>query len=63
MKATLEALEKDIVAIEKQIKELLDKDSDLKELFKLVTSVVGVGTQIALAFIRMVLPCLVMPEN
>jgi transposase len=51
MKATMEALEKDIHAIDKQIKELLDQDSDLKSLFKLITSVVGIGKQTAIAFL------------
>ena len=49
MQDSLEALEKDIKAIDNQIKTLLDGDSDLKDLFKLVTSVVGIGTQTALA--------------
>lgn len=51
MKSSLEALENDIIAIEKQIKKLLDEDSKLKELFDLVTSVVGIGTQTAIALI------------
>ena len=49
MQDSLEALEKDIKAIDNQIKTLLDGDLDLKDLFKLVTSVVGIGTQTALA--------------
>ena len=51
MSSSVEALEKDIIAIEKQIKKLLDEDADLKELFSLVTSVVGIGTQTAIALI------------
>ena len=51
MQSSVVAIEKDIVAIEKQIKKLLDEDSDLKELFALVTSVVGIGTQTAIALI------------
>lgn len=51
MKATIEALEKDIKAIDKQIQALLNQDTDLKSLFKLVTSVVGIGTQTAIAFL------------
>jgi transposase len=51
MQSSVEALEKDIIAIEKQIKKLLDQDEDLKELFALVTSVVGIGTQTAIALI------------
>jgi transposase len=51
MQSSVEALEKDIIAIEKQIKKLLDEDADLKELFSLVTSVVGIGTQTAIALI------------
>jgi transposase len=51
IKTTLEAIERDIDDIEKLIKERLDNDTDLKELFKLVTSVVGIGTQTALALI------------
>jgi transposase len=49
MKTSLESLEKDILAIEKQIKELLDQDPNLKKLYDLVTSVVGIGKQTAIA--------------
>ena len=49
MKTSLDSLEKDILAIEKQIKELLDQDPTLKELYDLVTSVVGIGKQTAIA--------------
>lgn len=51
MKSSLESLENDILRIENQIIELLNGDNSLKELFSLVTSVVGVGTQTALALI------------
>jgi transposase len=51
MKTTIEALAKDIKAIDKQIEQLLNQDSDLKSLFKLVTSVVGIGTQTAVALL------------
>jgi transposase len=51
MKTTMDALQKDIHAIDQQIKELLEGDSDLKTLFKLVTSVVGIGKQTAIAFL------------
>ncbi|MPR31783.1 IS110 family transposase [Salmonirosea aquatica] len=49
MKSTIRSLEADIAAIDKQIKAMIDADENLKELFALATSVVGIGTQTALA--------------
>ena len=37
------AIEADIAGIEKQMKELIDDDDDLKKLFSLVSSVIGIG--------------------
>jgi transposase len=51
MKSTVDAIEADINKIEKQIIELLNGDTSLKELFSLVTTVVGIGTQTALGLI------------
>lgn len=48
MKASLQAIDDDIAKIDKQIKTLIDKDSSLKELYTLVTSVVGIGLQTAI---------------
>lgn len=45
--ASLKAINLDIEKIEKQIKDLIDKDSHLKELFELITSVPGVGPSTA----------------
>jgi transposase len=42
-KASLAALEKDRRAIDKAIDKLIEEDSQLKELFSLITSVPGVG--------------------
>ena len=39
----IEALEKQIVEVEKKIKTLIKEDDSLKHLFSLVTSVDGVG--------------------
>ena len=36
-------LDKDLKAIEVQMKDVIDSDDDLKSLYKLVTSVVGIG--------------------
>lgn len=44
---SLKAINLDIDKIEKQIKELINKDPDLKELFELITSVPGVGSATA----------------
>jgi transposase len=46
-KGTVAAMEKDLKAVEKMIKELIDKDNNLKELFNLITTVDGVGPVIA----------------
>lgn len=45
--ASLKAINLDIEKIEKQIKNLIDKDPHLKELFDLITSVPGVGSATA----------------
>lgn len=50
-KGTLSAMEKDLKGVEKMIKDLIDKDPHLKELFKLITSVDGVGPVIAINII------------
>ena len=41
--ASLEALKNDLENVEKQLNELIQSDSRLKQLFKLITSVEGVG--------------------
>lgn len=51
MKSTIRSLEADISAIDKQIKTMIDADENLRELFSLATSVVGIGTQTALALL------------
>lgn len=43
IKKTLAALDKDLSEIEIQIKELIDQDENLKQLYKIITSVVGIG--------------------
>jgi len=43
IKKTLGALDKDLTQIEVQIKELIDQDESLKQLYKIITSVVGIG--------------------
>jgi transposase len=43
MRKTMKALDKDLGAIETQMKAVIDKDDDLKNLYELVTSVVGIG--------------------
>lgn len=43
IKKTLAALDKDLNEIEVQIKELIDRDENLKQLYKIITSVVGIG--------------------
>ena len=48
MKDSVQAIEDDIAKIDKQIKTLINKDSSLKELYALITSVVGVGVQTAI---------------
>lgn len=41
--ASLKAINEDIEKVDKQIKELIEKDAHLKELFDFITSVPGVG--------------------
>lgn len=43
IKKTLAALDKDLGEIEVQIKDLIDQDENLKQLYKIITSVVGIG--------------------
>lgn len=43
MSHAIKGIDKDIEQVEKQIKDIIDSDNDLKRLFSLVTSVVGVG--------------------
>ena len=43
MRKTINALDKDLEAIEAQMKDVIDKDDDLKNLYGLVTSVIGIG--------------------
>ena len=43
MNKTMKGLDKDLQAIENQMKDIIDKDDDLKRLYELVTSVVGIG--------------------
>jgi transposase len=43
MRKTMTGLEKDLKSIEQEMKEVIDGDDDLKRLYGLVTSVVGVG--------------------
>jgi transposase len=43
MRKTMDGLDRDLKAIEAQMKDIIDKDDDLKRLFELVTSVVGIG--------------------
>lgn len=43
MNKTMKGLNKDLIAIEGQMKNIIDKDDDLKRLYELVTSVVGIG--------------------
>lgn len=44
---SIDALKKDIKSIEKQIKELIENDTELKHLFELITSVKGISEVIA----------------
>ncbi len=48
---TLKALDKEIEQIEKELDELINKDSNLKRLYKLATSVSGIGKITALALL------------
>lgn len=43
MKKTLTALDKDLALVESQIIEIVDQDENLKQLYKIITSVVGIG--------------------
>ena len=43
IKKTLSALNKDLSSIEGQIMEIITKDDNLKQLYKIITSVVGIG--------------------
>jgi transposase len=43
MRKTMKALDKDLETIEAQMKEVIDNDDDLRKMYELVTSVVGIG--------------------
>jgi len=43
MSKTMKGLDKDLQAIEDQMKDIINKDDDLKRLYELVTSVIGIG--------------------
>jgi transposase len=43
MKKTLDALDSDIAKVESQIIEIVDQDENLRKLYKIITSVVGIG--------------------
>jgi transposase len=43
MKKTLTALDKDLALVESQIMAIVDQDENLKQLYKIITSVVGIG--------------------
>ncbi len=43
IKSSLAAIDKDLKNLERKIIEIVNEDENLKELFKLVTSVVGIG--------------------
>lgn len=43
MKATLAALDKDLKTVETKIKDIVNADENLKQLFLIITSVVGIG--------------------
>jgi transposase len=43
MNKTIKGLDKDLDAIEKQMKDIIDSDDDLRKLYTLVSSVVGIG--------------------
>lgn len=43
MRKSIRAIESDLEGIESQIKEIIDNDDQLKKLYSLVTSVVGIG--------------------
>lgn len=43
MRKTMKGLDKDLEAIEAQMKDVIDNDDDLKRVYQLVTSVIGIG--------------------
>jgi transposase len=43
MSKTMKGLEKDLKAIEAQMKDVIDRDDNLRNLYALVTSVIGIG--------------------
>jgi transposase len=43
MKKTLVALDKDLTTVESQIMDIVDQDEHLKQLYKIITSVIGIG--------------------
>lgn len=43
MRKTMTGLDKDLKSVEQQMKDVIDGDDDLKKLYALVTSVVGIG--------------------
>ena len=43
IKKTLTAIDKDMVKVESQIMEIVEQDENLKHLYKIITSVVGIG--------------------
>lgn len=43
MSKTMKGLDKDLQAIEDQMRDIIDNDDDLKRLYELVTSVIGIG--------------------
>jgi transposase len=48
MKNSIAAMEKDLTLVEQQISELIKKDKQLNEMFKLMTSITGVGPVVAI---------------
>ncbi|RZK51982.1 MAG: IS110 family transposase [Pedobacter sp.] len=46
-KSSIESIQKDLIKTEKAIDELIDRDPELKRLFKLATSVTGIGKVVA----------------
>lgn len=51
MKGSIAAMEKTIQSIEKEIKDLINKDPALKQLFELMTSIPGIGPVVAVNII------------
>jgi transposase len=43
MKKTMTALDKDLISVESQIIQIVGQDENLKQLYKIITSVVGIG--------------------